>query len=70
MISSTRSRWLSGQEACRYIGRSDEWLRRKVNAGQVKFAVDPTNGRKIYDRRILDALIKPVEPMEYIKRTV
>lgn len=68
MISQTRTRWLSGQQAAKYVGRSDEWLRRKVNAGLIRFSIDPSNGRKMYDTRVLDKFIKPVEPMEYLKR--
>ena len=68
MISQTRTRWLSGQQAAKYVGRSDEWLRRKVNAGLIRFSIDPSNGRKMYDTRGLEKFIKPVEPMEYLKR--
>lgn len=68
MISQTRTRWLSGQQAAKYVGRSDEWLRRKVNAGLIRFSIDPSNGRKMYDTRVLEKFIKPVEPMEYLKR--
>ena len=68
MESRIRTRWLSGQEACRYIGRSDEWLRRKVNAGLIRFSIDPSNGRKVYDAYVLDKFIKPVAPLEYIKK--
>lgn len=68
MILQTRTRWLSGQQAAKYVGRSDEWLRRKVNAGLIRFSIDPSNGRKMYDTRVLEKFIKPVEPMEYLKR--
>ncbi len=68
MISQTCTRWLSGQQAAKYVGRSDEWLRRKVNAGLIRFSIDPSNGRKMYDPRVLEKFIKPVEPKEYLKR--
>ena len=67
MISTTRSRYLSGQEAARYLGRSDEWLRRKVNNNIIPFLIDPTNGRKVYDRRVLDKFIKPMTVEQYLK---
>ena len=68
MVSQICTRWLSGQQAAKYVGRSDEWLRRKVNAGLIRFSIDPSNGRKMYDTRVLDKFIKPVEPTEYLKR--
>lgn len=67
MISITRTRYLSGQEAARYIGRSDEWLRRKVNAGKIAYVIDPANGRKMYDRHVLDAFIMPVSLEQYLQ---
>ena len=68
MMLQIRTRWLSGQQAAKFVGRSDEWLRRKVNAGLIRFSIDPSNGRKMYDTRVLEKFIKPVEPMEYLKR--
>jgi len=64
-----RSRYLSGQEASRYLGRSDEWLRRKVNAGLIPFKINPSNNRKVYDRLILDRFIRPVSIEEMILKT-
>lgn len=57
--------WFTGQEACRYLGKSDEWLRRKVNAGMVRFAINPSNGRKVYSRSVLDRLVHPVSMETY-----
>lgn len=67
MTSTIRSRYLSGQEAAKYVGRSDEWLRRKVNAGLISFKIDPSNNRKVYDRLVLDKFIKPLAIEQYIK---
>lgn len=67
MISNIRHRWLSGQEAARYLCRSDEWLRKKVNANLIPYSVDPTNNRKIYDRFVLDQYIKPIPLGEFLK---
>ena len=36
-----RDIWLNGQQAAAYCGRSDEWLRKKVNAGKIRFSLDP-----------------------------
>ena len=69
MVSITRARYLYGKEASRYIGRSDEWLRRKVNAGKIAYVIDPASGRKMYDRHVLDAFIKPVTLQEYLLQT-
>ena len=67
MTSSIRNRYLSGQEAAKYIGRSDEWLRKKVNAGLISFLVDPSNNRKVYDRLVLDEFIRPVRVEQQLK---
>lgn len=67
MVSATRTRYLSGQEAARYVGRSDEWLRRKVNAGKLSYVVNPDNGRKMYDRHVLEAFIRPVSLEQYLQ---
>jgi len=67
MTSNIRSRYLSGQEACRYLGRSDEWLRRKVNAHVIPFLIDPSNGRKVYDRLVLDRFIRPLTIEQILK---
>lgn len=62
-----RRQYLSGQQAAAYCGRSDEWLRRKVNAGLIAFSIDPTNGRKVYDPAVLDRFIAPVSITQYLK---
>lgn len=59
--------WFTGQEACRYLGKSDEWLRKKVNAGMVRFAINPSNGRKMYSRSVLDRLVRPISIEAYIE---
>ena len=67
MVSAIRARYLTGQEAARYVGRSDEWLLRKVNAHKLPYVINPDNGRKMYDRHALDAFIKPVTLEQYLK---
>lgn len=62
-----RNEYLSGQQAAAYCGRSDEWLRRKVNAGLIPFSIDPTNGRKVYSRMALDRVIRPISVESYLK---
>lgn len=65
-MAASANIWLTGQEAAAYLGRSDEWLRRKVNAGKVRFSINPSNGRKVYNKAILDRIVKPVTPEQYL----
>lgn len=64
---SPRDQYLTGQQAAAYCGRSDEWLRKKVNAGLIPFSIDPINGRKVYSRRVLDRIIRPVSIEQFLK---
>lgn len=64
---ATRDVWLNGQQAAAYCGRSDEWLRKKVNAGKIRFSLDPLNGRKMYSKAVLDKAIRPVSIESYVK---
>ena len=59
--------WLNGREAAAYLGKSDEWLRRKVNAGQLRYSIDPSNGRKMYSKAVLDRFVSPVSIENYLK---
>lgn len=61
-----RTEYLTGQQAAAYCGRSDEWLRRKVNAGVIPYYIDPLNGRKVYSRRALDRVIAPVSVEKFL----
>ena len=59
--------WFNGQQAAAYIGKSDEWLRRKVNGGQLRYSIDPSNGRKIYSKTVLDRFVRPISVENYLK---
>lgn len=66
-VSPIRKRWLTGAEACRYAGFSDETLRRRRLAGQIGFRLSRDGKRKLYDRLALDALIAPISIDDYLK---
>jgi len=58
--------WFTGQEAAAYLGRSDEWLRLKVNANLIRYSINPSNGRKVYSKAVLDRFVKPVSVEQYL----
>ena len=65
-MASASTTWFTGQEAAAYLGRSDEWLRKKVNANKIRYSINPSNGRKVYNKAVLDRFIKPVSVEQYL----
>lgn len=65
-MAQTSAIWLTGQEAAAYLRRSDEWLRKKVNANLIRYSINPSNGRKVYNKAVLDRFVKPVSVEQYL----
>lgn len=69
-MSYAANAYLTGQQAAAYLGRSDEWLRLRVNAGLIRYSINPTNGRKVYSKVVLDRFTRPVSVEDYLTKTV